>query len=75
LKRIIITDTIALPFVGKADALVFCSTLACMFANYLVNFVGQFTWVKLEFLEARLRPVEQLDREVEIGCRSSGTCD
>jgi hypothetical protein len=24
--------------------------------------------VKLDSLEARLRPVEQLDREVEIGC-------
>ncbi|MFT4809450.1 MAG: hypothetical protein ACI9LX_002799 [Paraglaciecola sp.] len=30
--------------------------------------------VKLDFLEARLRPIEQLDREVEIGCRSSGMC-
>jgi len=33
-----------------------------MFANYLVNFVGQFTWVKLVFLEALLHPVEQLDK-------------
>jgi hypothetical protein len=33
-----------------------------MFANYRVNFVGQFTWVKLVFLEALLRPVEQLDK-------------
>jgi hypothetical protein len=31
-------------------------------------FLGQMIWVKLVFLEARLRPVEQLDREVEIGC-------
>jgi hypothetical protein len=38
-------------------------------------FLGQMTWVKLVFLEARLRPVEQLDREVEIGCRLSWTYD
>jgi hypothetical protein len=31
-------------------------------------FLGQMTWVKLAFIEARLRPVEQLDREIEIGC-------
>jgi hypothetical protein len=30
--------------------------------------------VQLDFLEARLRPVEQLDKEVELGCRSSGMC-
>ena len=29
-------------------------------------------WVKLDFLEARLHLVEQLDREVGIGCVSSG---
>jgi hypothetical protein len=46
-----------------------------MFADYLVNLVGQFAWVKLDSLEARLRPVEQLDKEVEIGCRSSGMCN
>jgi len=33
-----------------------------MFASYPVNVVGQFTWVKLVYLEARLRPVEQLDK-------------
>jgi len=33
-------------------------------------FLGQMTWVKLGFLEAPLRPVEQLDKEVEIGCES-----
>jgi hypothetical protein len=27
-----------------------------------------FSRVKLEFLEAQLRPIEQLDMEVEIGC-------
>jgi len=26
-------------------------------------FLGQMTWVKLVFLEARLRPVEQLDKQ------------
>ena len=31
--------------------------------------------VKLDSLEALLRPVEHLDMEVEIGCRSSGMCD
>jgi hypothetical protein len=31
-------------------------------------FLGQMTRVKLEFLEARLRPVEQLDKDVEFGC-------
>jgi len=30
--------------------------------------------VKLDFLKARLRPVEQLDTDVEIGCRSSRMC-
>jgi hypothetical protein len=33
------------------------------------------TWVKLVVLEARLRPVEQLDKEVEIRCRSSSMCE
>jgi hypothetical protein len=37
-------------------------------------FLGQMTWVKLDSLEAQLRPVEQLDKEVEIGCRSSWRC-
>jgi hypothetical protein len=46
-----------------------------MFADYLVNLVGQFAWVKLDSLEALLRPVEQLDTEVEIGCRLSWTYD
>jgi hypothetical protein len=32
-------------------------------------------WVKLECLEAQLRPVEQLDMDVEIGCESSWMCD
>jgi hypothetical protein len=36
------------------------------------------TWlilgVKLEYLEAQLRPVEQFDKEVELGCRSSWMC-
>jgi hypothetical protein len=31
--------------------------------------------VKLVALEAQLRPVEQLDREVELGCGSSWMCD
>jgi hypothetical protein len=49
--------------VGFTDALVFdLPSYVCMFANYRVNFVGQFTWVKLVFLEALLRPVEQLDK-------------
>jgi hypothetical protein len=38
-------------------------------------FYGQMTWVKLVSLEARLRPVEQLDKKVEIGCRSSWMCE
>jgi hypothetical protein len=38
-----------------------------MFANYLLDLVGQFTWLKLDPLEALLRPVEQLDTEVDIG--------
>jgi hypothetical protein len=38
-----------------------------MFADYFWYLVGQFTWVKLGSLEALLRPVEQLDKEVEIG--------
>jgi hypothetical protein len=38
-----------------------------MFADYLVNLVGQFAWVKLDFLEARLRPVEQLDKRTPRG--------
>jgi hypothetical protein len=33
-----------------------------MFANYFWYLAGQFTWVKLDSLEARLRPVEQLDK-------------
>ena len=55
--------------IGEADVfmLSFALPLAFMFANYLVNLVGQFTWVKLGSLEALLRPVEQLDKEVEIG--------
>jgi hypothetical protein len=32
-------------------------------------------WVKLVVLEARLRPVEHLDMDVEIGCRSSWMCE
>ena len=31
--------------------------------------------VKLDSLEARLRPVEHLDKDVEIGCGSSWKCD
>jgi hypothetical protein len=31
--------------------------------------------VKLDSLEARLRPVEHLDKDVEIGCGSSWTCE
>jgi hypothetical protein len=31
--------------------------------------------VKLDSLEAQLRPVEHLDTDVEIGCGSSWTCD
>jgi hypothetical protein len=31
--------------------------------------------VKLDSLEAPLRPVEQLDTDVELGCLSSGMCD
>ena len=31
-------------------------------------FLGQMTWVTLDYLEAKLRPVEQLDKEVKIGC-------
>jgi hypothetical protein len=38
-------------------------------------FLGQIIWVKLVVLEARLRPVEQLDKDVEIGCRLSWTYD
>jgi hypothetical protein len=37
--------------------------------------LGEFAGVKLVFLEARLCPVEQLDMEDEIGCRSSRTCE
>jgi hypothetical protein len=33
-----------------------------MFANYFWYLAGQFTCVKLDSLEARLRPVEQLDK-------------
>jgi hypothetical protein len=38
-------------------------------------FLGQMTWVKLVSLEALLRPVEQLDTDVEIGCGSSWMCE
>jgi hypothetical protein len=38
-------------------------------------FFAEILKAKLEFLEARLRPVEHLDKEVEIECRSSRTCD
>lgn len=31
-------------------------------AGYCWYLVGQFTWVKLDFLEAWLRPVEQFDK-------------
>jgi hypothetical protein len=40
-----------------------------------VNLVGQFAWGKLVYLEVPLRPVEKLDKEVEIGYRSSLTCE
>jgi hypothetical protein len=33
-------------------------------------FMGQMVLVKLVYLEALHRPVEQLDKEVENGCRS-----
>jgi hypothetical protein len=42
---------------------------------YVRQLFMRFRRVKLDSLEAQLRPVEQLDREVEIGCRSSRTCD
>ena len=63
--------------IDKVDAffLIFALPLAFTFAEYLVNFEGQFAWVKLDSLEARLRPVEQLDTEVELGCRLSWTYD
>jgi hypothetical protein len=37
--------------IGGADvfALSFALALAFMFANYLVNFVGQFAWTQIEF--------------------------
>jgi hypothetical protein len=37
--------------IGEADVFVlsFALPLAFMFADYLVNLVGQFTWVKLIF--------------------------
>jgi len=35
---------------------------------YVRQLFVRFSRVKLEFLEAQLRPVEQLDKEVEIGC-------
>jgi hypothetical protein len=57
-------------FGGSANAL---SAFKVSAKNGL--FLGQMTWVKLVFLEAQLRPVEQLDREVEIGCGSSWMCD
>jgi hypothetical protein len=42
---------------------------------YVCQLSGEFRRVKLDSLEARLHPVEQLDKEVELGCRSSGKCD
>jgi len=46
-------------------------------AIFLKNkpFLAETLKAKLETLEARLRPVEHLDKEVEIECRSSRTCD
>jgi hypothetical protein len=35
----------------------------------------RFRRVKLDSLEAQIRPVEQLDKEVEIGCLLSWTCE
>jgi hypothetical protein len=40
-----------------------------------MNSVGHLTWGKLDYLEAQFRPVEQLDKDVGIGCRSSRMCD
>jgi hypothetical protein len=45
----------------------------------LLKFLTAKKWlilgVKLESLEAPLRLVEQLDKEVELGCRSSRMCN
>jgi hypothetical protein len=41
-------------------------------AKLFIHFSTHFCRVKLDFLEALLRPVEQLDKEVELGCISSG---
>jgi hypothetical protein len=38
-------------------------------------FLAETLKVELESLKARLRPVEHLDKEVEIEWRSSRTCD
>jgi hypothetical protein len=63
--------------IGSADFIGGSATAFSAFKVSVKNglFLGQMTWVKLVFLEARLRPVEQLDKEVEIGCRSSRMCE
>ena len=35
-----------------------------MFANCLVNVVRQFKWGKLDFLDARFRPIVKLDKRL-----------
>jgi hypothetical protein len=44
-------------------------------AMLFIQLLLQFSRVKLDFLEARLRPAEQLDKDVELGCGSSWMCD
>ena len=44
-------------------------------AMLFIRLFCELSRVKLDSLEAQLRPVEQPDKDVRFGCRSSGMCD
>jgi len=54
--------------IGKAETFAF--TLPSLLCSPVISkiLVGQFAWVKLDYLESLLCPGEHLDKEVEIGC-------
>ncbi len=58
----------------SSTQMAFRAASACHFPKNK-PFLAETLKAKLESLKARLRPVEHLDKEVEIEWRSSRTCD
>ncbi|WP_158968044.1 hypothetical protein [Paraglaciecola sp. L3A3] len=65
----------AFDFLGVVDVVVLPATTNSPSNFGLVECPNKDVWVKADYLGTKFRQLKQLNKDVEIGYRSSGMCD